>query len=64
MAFAGTVVVRGRGRGWAIATGAATSVGQVAQDVLSTAGGKPPLVERMERFSRAVAAAVLVSWAF
>ncbi|UCC31850.1 MAG: HAD-IC family P-type ATPase, partial [Phycisphaerales bacterium] len=61
MAYAGSVVVRGRGRGLAIATGAATSVGQVAQDVLSTSGGKPPLVERMGRFSRAVAAAVLVA---
>ncbi|MGB2985760.1 MAG: HAD-IC family P-type ATPase [Phycisphaerae bacterium] len=61
MAYAGSVVVRGRGRGLAIATGAATSVGQVAQDVMNTSGGKPPLVERMERFSRAVAAAVLVA---
>jgi magnesium-transporting ATPase (P-type) len=61
MAYAGSVVVRGRGKGLTIATGAATNVGQVAQDVLGTSGGKPPLVERMERFSRAVAAAVLVA---
>ncbi|UCE59796.1 MAG: HAD-IC family P-type ATPase [Phycisphaerales bacterium] len=61
MAYAGSVVGRGRGKGLVVATGAATSVGQLAQDVLSTSGGKPPLVERMERFSRAVAVAVLVA---
>jgi magnesium-transporting ATPase (P-type) len=61
MAYAGSVVARGRGKGLVVATGGATSIGQLAQDVLSTSGGKPPLVERMERFSRAVAVAVLVA---
>lgn len=61
MAYAGSVVGRGRGKGLVVATGAATSVGQLAQDVLSTSGGKPPLVERMERFSRTVAVAVLAA---
>jgi len=61
MSYAGSVVARGRGKGLVVATGVATSIGQLAQDVLSTSGGKPPLVERMERFSRAVAVAVLVA---
>ena len=61
MAYAGSVVARGRGKGLVVATGGTTSIGQLAQDVLSTSGGKPPLVERMERFSRAVAVAVLVA---
>lgn len=61
MAYAGSVVARGRGKGLVVATGRATSIGQLAQDVLRTSGGKPPLVERMERFSRTVAVAVLAA---
>lgn len=61
MAYAGSVVTRGRGKGVVVATGSGTSIGQLAQDVLRTTGGKPPLVERMERFSRTVAVAVLVA---
>lgn len=61
MACAGSMVVRGRGRGLVVATGMATAVGQLALDVVGAVGGKPPLIERMERFSRAVAVAVLVS---
>ena len=61
MAYAGSVVARGRGKGLVVATGIGTSIGQLAQDVLRTTGGKPPLVERMERFSRTVAIAVLAA---
>lgn len=61
MAYAGSVVARGRGKGLVVATGVATSIGQLAQDVMHSAGGKPPLVERMERFSRAIAVAVLAA---
>ena len=61
MSYAGSVVARGCGKGLVVATGVATSIGQLAQDVLSTSGGKPPLVERMERFSRAMAVAVLAA---
>jgi len=59
MAFAGSVVVRGRSKGIVVATGAGTSVGQLAIDVLNTAGGKPPLLERMEKFTHVIAYAVL-----
>ncbi|MFO7494901.1 MAG: HAD-IC family P-type ATPase [Desulfobacterales bacterium] len=61
MAYAASIVVRGRAKGVVVGTGAATAVGQLALDVLSTTGGKPPLLERMERFTRVVAYAVLTA---
>jgi magnesium-transporting ATPase (P-type) len=61
MAYAGSLVTRGRALGVVVATGTATSVGQLALDVLGSQGGKPPLLERMERFSNYVAIATLVS---
>jgi Ca2+-transporting ATPase len=61
MAFAGSIVVHGRAQGLVVATGAATDVGQLALDVMSTAGGRSPLLERLERFTRVVAVAVLVA---
>jgi len=61
MAFAGSIVGRGRAQGIVVATGSATHVGQLALDVLSATGGKPPLLERLERFTRVVAAAVLAA---
>lgn len=61
MAHAGTVVNRGRGRGVVVETGAGTVVGRLAEDVTSVEGGKPPLVTRMERFTRVVGLVVLVA---
>jgi len=61
MAFAGSIVVRGRAQGMVVATGSATHVGQLALDVLSATGGKPPLIERLEHFTRVVTVAVLVA---
>ncbi len=58
MAHAGSIVVRGRGTGVVVATGMATHVGQLAKDVLGLSGGRPPLLERMDTFSRNVAVAV------
>jgi magnesium-transporting ATPase (P-type) len=59
MTFAGTTVVRGRGQGVVVATAARTQVGQLASAMTAAEGGKPPLTERMERFSRAIALTVL-----
>ena len=59
MAHAGSFVVRGRGKGVVVATGRRTVVGQLAVDVMAAPAGKPPLLERMERFSRAVAVAIV-----
>ena len=64
MAYAGSIVVRGRGKGLVVATGTRTMVGQLALDVIAATGGRPPLLERMEHFSRVIAVAVLVSVAF
>lgn len=61
MAFAGAIVVRGRAQGIAVGTGSATHVGQLALDVIGETGGKPPLLERLERFTRVVAALVLLA---
>jgi magnesium-transporting ATPase (P-type) len=61
MAYAGAMVVRGRSSGVVVATGSRSLVGVLALDVLSGSGGKPPLVERMERFTKRIAVAVLVA---
>ncbi len=54
MAFAGSTVIKGRGRGVAVATGIETQVGMISQDVAGSASAKPPLVNRMERFIRQI----------
>ncbi|WP_424003211.1 cation-translocating P-type ATPase [Haloarcula salina] len=61
MTYAGTSVARGRASGIVVATGAETAVGELAADVTERSGGKPPLVVRMERFTRVVGAVVLVA---
>lgn len=61
MAFAGSIVTRGRAEGIAVSTGGATHVGQLALDVVESRGGRPPLLERMERFTHVIAAVVLVA---
>lgn len=61
MAFAGATVIRGRGRGVVVDTGTQTAVGQLALDVLGAAGGKPPLIERMEKFTHVIAIGILAA---
>ncbi|MBX3459960.1 MAG: HAD-IC family P-type ATPase [Planctomycetes bacterium] len=61
MCHAGSVVVRGRGRGAVVATGAKTSVGALALDVTGREAGKPPLLLRMEKFTKFIGIAVLAS---
>lgn len=61
MAYAGSVVARGRAKGMVVATGTATNVGQLAVAVLGSVGGKPPLLVRMEKFTRFIAVAVLAA---
>jgi P-type Ca2+ transporter type 2C len=64
MAFAGTTAAHGRGHGVVVATGAHTTVGRLAISIAAAGAGKPPLVERMERFSRVIAVSVLSAAAF
>jgi len=61
MIFAGSLITRGRAKGVVVATGTATSVGQLALDVMGSGGGKPPLLARMERFTNYVAACTLAA---
>lgn len=60
MAHAGSIVTRGRGRGYVVATGTATHLGELALDLSRSPGGRPPLLERMDRFSRMVAVGTIV----
>jgi magnesium-transporting ATPase (P-type) len=59
MAFAGTLVARGRGAGVVVATGAATELGRIAGEVLRGRPTRPPLLVRMDRFTRRVGVAML-----
>ncbi|MFQ3576352.1 MAG: HAD-IC family P-type ATPase, partial [Cytophagales bacterium] len=54
MAFAGSVVVKGRGKGLVIGTGINTQVGKISQHVALSESGKPPLVQRMEKFIKQI----------
>jgi len=60
MAFAGATVMTGRGTGLVVATGSRTEVGKVARSITEIESAKPPLVIRMERFSRQIGIGVLV----
>ena len=55
MAYAGSIIVRGRGRGVVIGTGMDTEIGHLAKVMMDTGPGKPPLLIRMERFSQTLA---------
>ncbi len=59
MAYAGSLVVSGRGVGLVVATGKYTEVGKIARTVAEEEGAKPPLVLRMERFARQISVVVL-----
>ncbi len=61
MAFAGSTVTRGRGMGTVVDTGLRTHVGRLARDVEESEGGRPPLLERMEQFTRVIAVVVLTA---
>ena len=59
MAFRGTQVTRGRGRGIAVATGMATQIGHIAQLLHGDAIGKTPLQRRLASFGQRLALAIL-----
>ena len=61
MAYAGSVILRGRAKGVVVATGLATIVGQLTTDVLRSSGGRPPLIERMDKFTRVIAISILLA---
>ncbi|MFO7723382.1 MAG: HAD-IC family P-type ATPase [Bacteroidales bacterium] len=59
MCFAGASVLSGRGIGVVTATGMATEVGKIAQDVSLATAAKPPLIIRMEKFTKQISYIVL-----
>lgn len=63
MAFAGTLVTRGRGTGLCVATGRKTQLGGIANLVSGRESAKPPLLQRMERFTQVISLIVAVACA-
>ncbi|RXE57002.1 ATPase [Methanoculleus taiwanensis] len=61
MLYAGSTVMSGRGTGIVVATGTATEIGHIAETVSTSEMGKPPLVIRMEEFSKRISIAVLAA---
>ena len=51
MAYAGSIVASGRGRGYVVETGANTELGTIAEHVRGTERAETPLQERMGRFA-------------
>jgi Ca2+-transporting ATPase len=59
--LAGATVTRGRGRGVVTATGLATTLGRIAEEIGRRSIMQPPLIIRMERFARMIALSVGVA---
>lgn len=60
MAYSGTLVTVGTGRGVTVATGASTELGRISGLVSSVRTVTSPLIRRMDAFSRRLVIAVLV----
>ncbi|QED38697.1 HAD-IC family P-type ATPase [Antarcticibacterium arcticum] len=60
MAFAGSTVMNGRGRGVAVNTGILTEVGKISRNVTESKSAKPPLVQRMDKFIAQIGIFLLV----
>ncbi|MGY6520647.1 MAG: cation-translocating P-type ATPase [Mongoliitalea sp.] len=59
-AHAGATVMSGRAQGIVIATGLNTEVGKIAQNVQEGESAKPPLIQRMESFTKKIANIIIV----
>lgn len=60
MAHAGATVMSGRGQGMVIAIGLATEVGKIAKNVQEGESAKPPLIQRMESFTKKIANIIVI----
>jgi magnesium-transporting ATPase (P-type) len=58
MVFTGSIVAAGRGRGVVVATGDATELGNIAEQVRGVGAVESPLQHRMRRFAHLVGAAI------
>lgn len=61
MAFSGTLVTSGTGRGVVVATGAATEIGRISGMLGSIEGLKTPLVVQMDRLARWLTVLILLA---
>lgn len=61
MAFMGTVVVSGRAKGIVVATGTATVLGTIAQELKDVGPVKAPIQERINSFSKHIGLLVLAA---
>jgi magnesium-transporting ATPase (P-type) len=60
MAFAGTNVEKGRAVGMVTTTGIRTEVGKIADSLSTTESERPPLLKRMDAFSKKISVIVVV----
>jgi P-type Ca2+ transporter type 2C len=60
MAFAGTVVLRGRGHGEVVSTGTDTEIGKIAIDVSAEGDAPPPLMQRIQKFTKRITWGILI----
>jgi magnesium-transporting ATPase (P-type) len=60
MAFAGSTVMAGRAKGVVVSTGMQTQIGIIAKSVAGSESAKPPLVQRMEKFTRQIGLIIIV----
>ncbi len=58
---AGSAVLNGSGRGLVCRTGAATEIGRIAESLARDRGEAPPLVIKLQRFTRRIAVVVLAA---
>ncbi|WP_404364400.1 cation-translocating P-type ATPase [Marinobacter sp.] len=61
MAFSGTMVSTGTGRGIVVRTGAATEIGRISGLLARTTSLKTPLLEQMDRFARMLSITVIIA---
>ncbi len=61
LAFAGTLITRGRAQGVVVTTGLGTQLGRIAASLVQTENQRPPLLLRMDQFSQRIALVVAVA---
>ncbi len=59
LAFSGTLVVAGQGRGIVVATGAATELGRITTLLSRVEAGTTPLIRKMDEFARSLTLVIL-----
>lgn len=60
MAYAGSTVMTGRGKGVVVATASLTQVGLIAKNVSEGKSAKPPLILRMEKFIKQITVFIVI----